>query len=545
MSKIRIGTRGSKLALAQTKKVIGLLAENGIEAEYVIIKTTGDKVTDRGLHQIGGFGMFVRELDNAILRGEIDCAVHSMKDIPAERPKGLLTVAVLKRDPPYDFLVMDGKVEDLMVIGTSSLRRKAQLLRYFHNCPAVRVEMLRGNLDTRLGKLDDGLYDGIVVAEAGLMRLDYKRNGVRLPPDMFVPAANQGTVAVVSRDTPELRAAFAPLNDPQSALDCAIERIVMEQVGGGCFTPMGIFCENQHLTAEVLSLDGTRAERITAEVIDLEGARLAGIRLRTVAAELIAEAKLALGESAEPAAKPGKVYLVGSGPGGLGLLTFRARELIDSADVIMYDQLPGDEIIASLPERAEKIDVGKYGGHHTMKQEDIEKLLVEKARAGGIIVRLKGGDPFLFGRGGEEMEVLREHNIPCEAIPGVTSGIAVPECVGIPVTHRDFASQVTFVTGHENPEKEVSSIDWTWLAGSPGTIVIYMGVKNLGRIAELLIENGRDPQTKIAVIERGFRPDQRVTCATLADIGEVAKRVGMKPPAIIVIGEVVGLYKEE
>ncbi|WP_319379050.1 uroporphyrinogen-III C-methyltransferase [uncultured Methanocorpusculum sp.] len=542
MSKIRIGTRGSKLALAQTRKVIGLLAENGIEAEYVVIKTTGDNITDRGLHQIGGFGMFVRELDNAILRGEVDCAVHSMKDIPAERPEGLLTVAVLKRDPPYDYLVMDGKVEDLMVIGTSSLRRKALLLRYFHNCPAVRVEMLRGNLDTRLAKLDDGLYDGIMVAEAGLMRLDYMRNGVRLPADMFVPAANQGTVAVVSRDTPELRAAFAALNDPQSALDCSIERVVMEEVGGGCFTPMGIFCENRYLTAEVLSLDGTRAERITAQVGDLEDARMAGIKLKTVAAELIAEAKLALGE---PVAKPGKVYLVGSGPGGLGLLTFRARELIDSADVIMYDQLPGDEIIASLPERAEKIDVGKYGGRHTMKQEDIEKLLVEKARAGGIIVRLKGGDPFLFGRGGEEMEVLREHGIPCEAIPGVTSGIAVPECVGIPVTHRDFASQVTFVTGHENPEKEVSSIDWKWLAGSPGTIVIYMGVKNLGRIAELLIENGRDPATKISVIERGFRPDQRVTCATLADIGEVSKQVGMKPPAIIVIGEVVGLYKED
>ncbi|MEA5037202.1 Porphobilinogen deaminase [bioreactor metagenome] len=542
MSKIRIGTRGSKLALAQTEKVIGLLAENGIEAEYVIIKTTGDNITDRGLHQIGGFGMFVRELDNAILRGEIDCAVHSMKDIPAERPKGLLTVAVLKRDPPYDYLVMDGTMEDLTVIGTSSLRRKAQLLRYYNNCPGIRVEMLRGNLDTRLAKLDDGLYDGIVVAEAGLKRLDYRRNGIRMPVDMFVPAANQGTVAVVSRDTPELRAAFAQLNDHQSALDCAIERIVMEEVGGGCFTPMGIFCENRHLIAEVLSLDGTRAERITADVVDLEGAKIAGIKLRTVAAELIAEAKLALGEQT---GKPGKVYLVGSGPGGLGLLTFRAREVIDSADVIMYDQLPGDEIIASLPARAEKIDVGKYGGHHTMKQEDIEKLLVEKAQAGGIIVRLKGGDPFLFGRGGEEMEVLREHNIPCEAIPGVTSGIAVPECVGIPVTHRDFASQVTFVTGHENPEKEVSSIDWKWLAGSPGTIVIYMGVKNLGRIAELLIENGRDPKTKIAVIERGFRPDQRVTCATLVDIGEVSARVGLKPPAIIVIGEVVGLYRED
>jgi hydroxymethylbilane synthase len=294
MSNIKIGTRGSKLALAQTKKVIDLLTQNGVEAEYVIIKTTGDKVIDRGLHEIGGFGMFVRELDNAILRGDIDCAVHSMKDIPAERPKGLVTAAVLKRDPPYDYMVMNEPVENMTVIGTSSLRRKAQLLRYYQNRP-VRVEMLRGNLDTRLAKLDEGLYDSIVVAEAGLMRLGYRRNGIRLSTDMFVPAANQGTIAVVSRDTPDLLAAFAPLNDETSAKDCGYERIVMEEVGGGCFTPTGIFCLDGHLTAEVLSLDGTRAERITGEIHDQEEAHRAGIKLKTVAAELIAEAQKALG----------------------------------------------------------------------------------------------------------------------------------------------------------------------------------------------------------------------------------------------------------
>ncbi|HJJ98872.1 MAG TPA: uroporphyrinogen-III C-methyltransferase [Methanocorpusculum sp.] len=240
----------------------------------------------------------------------------------------------------------------------------------------------------------------------------------------------------------------------------------------------------------------------------------------------------------------GKVYLVGSGPGGLGLLTAKAREVIDSADVILYDQLPGEEVLSTLPAVAEKIDVSKYGGCHTMKQADIEALLVAKAKAGGTVVRLKGGDPFMFGRGGEEMETLREYGIAVEVVPGVTSGIAVPECVGIPVTHRSWASQVTFVTGHEDPEKEISSIDWKWLAGSPGTVVIFMGVKNLPVIAELLIENGKLPETKIAVIERGFRKDQRVTCATLADIGEVAARVGIKPPAIIVIGEVVSLYRD-
>ena len=238
----------------------------------------------------------------------------------------------------------------------------------------------------------------------------------------------------------------------------------------------------------------------------------------------------------------GKVYLVGSGPGGLSLLTYRAREVIDKADVILYDQLPGEEIISSLPPAAEKIDVGKWGGHHTMKQEDIESLMVRLAGEGKTIVRLKGGDPFVFGRGGEEMETLRSHGISVEAVPGITSGIAVPESVGIPVTHRDFASSVTFITGHES-EKEVSSIDWVWLAKTPGTIVIYMGVKNIPQISSRLIENGMSASTKVAVIENGFRENQRVTCVTLDELPKAAVRVGFKAPAIVVIGEVVSLYR--
>ncbi|HJJ94795.1 MAG TPA: uroporphyrinogen-III C-methyltransferase [Methanocorpusculum sp.] len=226
----------------------------------------------------------------------------------------------------------------------------------------------------------------------------------------------------------------------------------------------------------------------------------------------------------------------------MSLLTYRAREVIDKADVILYDQLPGEEIISSLPPAAEKIDVGKWGGCHTMKQEDIESLMVRLAEDGKTVVRLKGGDPFVFGRGGEEMETLRSHGISVEAVPGITSGIAVPESVGIPVTHRDFASSVTFITGHES-EKEVSSIDWAWLAKTPGTIVIYMGVKNIPQISARLIENGMSASTKVAVIENGFRENQRVTCATLEELPEAAVRVGFKAPAIVVIGEVVSLYR--
>ncbi|WP_292409762.1 MULTISPECIES: uroporphyrinogen-III C-methyltransferase [unclassified Methanoculleus] len=240
----------------------------------------------------------------------------------------------------------------------------------------------------------------------------------------------------------------------------------------------------------------------------------------------------------------GKAYLVGSGPGGPGLLTMKAREVIDSADVILYDQLPGEEILATLPKDAELIDCGKYGGSHTLEQDEIEALMVERVKAGKTVVRLKGGDPFLFGRGGEEMETLREHGIAVEVVPGITSAIAVPEMVGIPVTHRDYASEVTFITGHEDPTKPESALDWEALARLKGTLVILMGVKNLPAIADALVSHGKDPATPVAVIERGLRPDQRVTVGTIADIAEKARAVGVRPPAVIVVGGVVDLYEE-
>lgn len=236
--------------------------------------------------------------------------------------------------------------------------------------------------------------------------------------------------------------------------------------------------------------------------------------------------------------KEGKVFLVGSGPGGCDMLTIRARNVIDQADVILYDQLPGDEVLSSLPKTAELIDVGKYGDRHTREQDEIELLMIRRAKEGKKVVRLKGGDPFMFGRGGEELETCREHGIQVEVVPGITSAIAVPASVGIPVTHRKWASQVTIITGNEDPTKEESAIDWEWLGRSRGTIVVLMGVKNLPLIAETLIRFGREPDTPVAVIERGLRTDQRETTGTLTDIGERAAAAGVRPPAVIVIGGV-------
>lgn len=238
----------------------------------------------------------------------------------------------------------------------------------------------------------------------------------------------------------------------------------------------------------------------------------------------------------------GKVYLVGSGPGSEGLLTQRGRVIIDKADVVLYDQLPGEEILATLPARAEKIDCGKYGGKHTLEQDEIEALMVDRAQKGKNVVRLKGGDPFMFGRGGEELETVRAAGIAVEMVPGISSALAVPASMGIPLTHRKYASQVTILTGNEDPTKPGPALDWKLLAQLRGTIVILMGVANLKKIAEVLVQNGKPGATPVAIIERGLRKDRRITTGILADIASIAKNTGVKPPAVIVIGDVVTLH---
>ncbi|VVB97682.1 S-adenosyl-L-methionine-dependent uroporphyrinogen III methyltransferase [uncultured archaeon] len=240
----------------------------------------------------------------------------------------------------------------------------------------------------------------------------------------------------------------------------------------------------------------------------------------------------------------GKVYLVGSGPGDPELLTIKAKRLIESAEVILYDQLPGEAILKMLPESAEKIDVGKYAGDHKLSQWQINELLVKRAKEGKTVVRLKGGDPYLFGRGGEEAQTLAQEGIEVEVVPGITSAIAVPAYAGIPITHRDYASMVTFITGHEDPEKEDTALDWELLARFKGTLVILMGVSMLPRNVKELVKHGKSIDTPVAVIERGTRPDQRVTIGTLADIVGLCKQRKVKAPAITVIGDVVKLHHE-
>lgn len=239
--------------------------------------------------------------------------------------------------------------------------------------------------------------------------------------------------------------------------------------------------------------------------------------------------------------KSGVVYLIGAGPGDPDLITVKGRRYLRAADVVVYDYLANESLLSLAGRDAEIIYVGKKSGRHTMHQGDINKLLVKKAQEGLTVVRLKGGDPFIFGRGGEEAMELSKEGVKFEIISGVTSAIAVPAYAGIPLTHREHSSAVCFITGHEDPGKEESDINWDSLAKFSGTLIFLMGIANLDKIAKKLINNGRSEKTPVAIVANGTTPNQKTIIGTLGNICERATEENLKPPGIIVVGDVVNL----
>ncbi len=238
----------------------------------------------------------------------------------------------------------------------------------------------------------------------------------------------------------------------------------------------------------------------------------------------------------------GKVYLVGAGPGDPGLMTLKGKGLLECADVVIYDALVSPQILAMINPQAEKIDAGKRRGRHSKLQEETTQLLMEMAQIHAIIVRLKGGDPFIFGRGGEEMQELMAAGVPVEVVPGITSGIAAPAYAGIPLTHRAYSSSVTFVTGHESAGKYRPKVNWSAIAHGSETIVIYMGIHNLTHIVAELELAGLSVETPVALIRWGTRPDQEELTGTLGTIVAAVEERQFEAPAIAVIGNVVQLH---
>lgn len=242
--------------------------------------------------------------------------------------------------------------------------------------------------------------------------------------------------------------------------------------------------------------------------------------------------------------KPGKVYITGAGPGDPGLLTLNAKKALEAADVLIYDHLVSEDCMKFCKESIKKIYVGKTAGKHTYPQEEINRMIAEEALAGNTVVRLKGGDPFIFGRGSEECLYLRECNIPFEVVPGISALSAVPAYAGIPLTHRNLSTHFCVVTGHEEFGKDSFSVNWKTVAELGGTLVIYMGITNIRGIADELMKHGRESDTPVSVIRWGTTPQQELVVGTLSTIADQIEAVQLRPPGLIIIGEVVDYHNQ-
>lgn len=533
--KYLIGTRGSRLALAQAEYVKKRLHEMFPQHEFAIrvIHTRGDRIQDRPLNQIGGKGIFVREIEEQILSGEVQIGVHSMKDMPAEPAAGLVFTEPWRREDPRDVLILREKhsLSELpqgAVIGTGSIRREIQLRKLR---PDIQVVNLRGNVDTRLRKMEEQKLDGIVLAAAGLHRLDMAdRITQYLDTEEMIPAPAQGVLALeVREDASDLREMLDSLKDEESAFTALAERKFLQLAGGDCHMPVGAVCEKVE----------SGMYRLRALFGDVQGKDFVPVEVEGSDAALLAE------EACRQihAGKNGAVYLIGAGPGDPGLITVKGLELIRRADCIIYDRLASPALLEEAKPESEKIYVGKENHHHTMKQEDINRLLVQKAGEYKVVVRLKGGDPYVFGRGGEEALALLEEGISFEVVPGVTSAVAGPAYAGIPVTHRGKAGGFHVVTAH-NRRDELADIDFEAMARGEDTCIFLMGLGRLEEIAERLMKAGMPAETEAAVVSHATTAEQRTCQGTLSDIAAIVRREQLESPAVIVVGKTVGLRQK-
>lgn len=540
---IRIGTRKSLLALVQTEIVKDALLRAFPETEIEIVKidTKGDQLLDRSLTSFGGKGVFTVELEAELLSGAIDIAVHSAKDMPMEFPAGLGIGAVLSRADARDtFVSLDGtKLADLApgsVVGTSSLRRELQIKEIN---PQVQIKLLRGNVQTRLRKLKEGQYDGIILAAAGIERLGYENEEEfhyeYLEPETFLPAAGQGILAVESRtDDAETAEMLAAIHDAEAACLLAAERSFLKTIGGSCNAPAAAYCRKEggrFLMDAMFVKDGAHLRRAHMDI--------------AADAQDMLEAATQLGKDIAGEVNKGIVYLVGAGPGDEDLMTRKGLKVLREADVVVYDSLASSSLLNEVRDDAELIFAGKRSSHHFKKQYETNQLLIDLAKEGKNVVRLKGGDPYIFGRGGEEGQELRAAGVDFVVVPGISSSYSVPAYCGIPVTHRDYASSFHVITGHEGNHKNGATVlDYGTLAREEGTLIFLMGLKNLPNIVKSLIENGKDPKTPAGVLQEGTTARQKMAVGTLENIVEVVEREGIQTPAITVVGDVVSLAGE-
>ena len=549
--KIRIGTRESRLAIIQAEIVARLLCDKNpaVVTEIVTMKTSGDILKDKPLDSAGGKGLFTREFDAALLADNIDIAVHSLKDMPAVLPPGLAIAALCGAEDPRDALVLPlgaAEIDTAKPIGCSSKRRSVQLAALY---PHATCALIRGNVPTRLAKLDAGGYGALVLAVAGLKRLGLESRASRIfTTDEMLPAAGQGILAIVIKEgeppatSPSVKDLAALIDDPAARRRALVERAYTRTLDGGCGLPVAVFARedaDRMILTGRFSPDGAQAM--------IEESLSGGPPADDAEAEEMGQ-RLAfrlLAKAARRHNRLGRVMLVGAGPGDAGLLTTRGESELAKADVVVFDKLVGPGVLAKIPLHAQKIYAGKESGRHTLPQNDINALLVKKATEGCAVVRLKGGDPFLFGRGSEEALCLADAGIPYGIVSGVSSAIAVPAAAGIPVTHRGIASRLHIVSAHgAGAAHSLNDIDWTVLArqcAAGDTLVFLMGAARLEKICHALIEAGLPKQTPAAIVSSGATAKQRSVIASVETLSEYALRETVSPPAVVVIGDVCTL----
>ncbi len=538
--KIIVGSRGSNLALTQTKWLIDRLKEKNpdVSFELKIIKTKGDRVQHIALDKIGDKGLFTKALEEALLSGEIHMAVHSMKDMPSRLPEGLTLGVPTLREDARDVLVTPHNITALAdlpkhgTVATGSKRRAYQLkaLR-----PDLNVVGIRGNIDTRIQKMLDRQLDGVILAASGLKRVNLFENDnyycLPLPETTFIPAPAQGILAVeISEDNTFVKDMLKGIMDDNTHRQMLAERSFLEALDGSCHTPMGAYLEIRNNGITLHGLYGSQ-----------DGSVLHRDNVSGQAGEEVSMGQRLAQRLKEKVAKDmthGTVYLTGAGCGDPGLLTVKAREKLQTCDVLVYDALVNKSFLNETKPGCEQIYVGKRAKNHAMPQDEINNLLVRLSKEGKTVVRLKGGDPYVFGRGGEEGEVLYDAGVPFEVIPGITSVIGGLAYAGIPITHRDCVASFQIVTGHRKEDGE--DLDWQALADYKGTTVFLMGIKNLQSIMNNLMEKGLSKDKPVAVVHKASTPDQRVVTATVATIYDTVIAEKITAPGLIVVGDVVG-----
>ena len=560
MSLYKIGTRGSKLAMIQAEFVRARMAAACPDDafEIVVIRTKGDVVTDRPIAAIGDNSLFTREIENALIDGRIDLAVHSMKDLAAECPAGLTLAKAWTREDPRDALVCrsgKGTLAELpqgATVATGSVRRNA-LLKMMR--PDLKIVDIRGNVDTRLRKLfapepDEPRLDAIVLAAAGLKRLG--RTDViseYLDPAKMIPAANQGQLAIELRaDDAALKAKVDALGDDAADKVACAERVFMQEVLADCHMPIGVLARLEGRGIVVRCVCVREIVERASCPFDNECNFSSSERARRPFHEVEA-----VGETPEEAARraartllsevAGTVTLVGAGPGDPELVTVKGLKAIRAADAIVYDRLASEVLLKEAKPGCELVYVGKASGNHALPQDEINLLLAKEALMHEKVVRLKGGDPFVFGRGGEEMTYLARHGIPCETIPGVSSAVAAAEAVRIPVTHRGVASGFEVVTAHAKGDEPLA-IDFARMLDDRRTYVFLMGLARVGDIAAGLVAAGKAADTPAAVVSSATTEKERAVVGMLADIAAKTARAGIESPAVLIVGAVVGLRRE-